>query len=88
MDQDRELEKFNEIQEKLAKVFREEYSHVDAERLAFFVAQSLRDVPTLLIFLEDFENHSNDEILDAVHNVLANQFAMTEANRMLLSPKS
>ena len=85
IDSDQEFEKFKDIQEKLERVFAEEYSHVDAERLAFLVAQAVRDIPTLLNLLEEPANHSHDEILDAVHDVVANHFAMTEASRLLLS---
>jgi hypothetical protein len=88
IDRDLEFEKFQNIQEKLKAVFAKEYVHVDAEQLAFLVAQSIRDVPKLLRLLEDSENHSNDKILDAVHDVVANHLALTEANRMLLSAES
>jgi hypothetical protein len=77
--------KFNDIQARLKEVFIKGYNHPQAEELAFFVAQAIRDVPTLLRLLNAQEKYSNEEIIDAVHNVVANHHALSEANQILTS---
>jgi hypothetical protein len=82
-DEKREFEQFNIIQEKLTRAFAEGYNHPQAEQLGFCVAQAIRNVPSLLKLLDEYEKHSTDEILDAVHDVVSNHFALSEANRLL-----
>jgi hypothetical protein len=84
-EQKKEIEQFEILQAKLTKALVEGYDHPNAQELGFFVAQAIRDVPTLLQLLEETDKHSNDEILDAVHMVVANHFALSEANRLLTS---
>lgn len=82
-DADDEFNEFEEIREKLSRAFAEGYNHVEAQDLGFYVAQAVRDVPPLLRMLEQYDQHSNDEILEAVHDFVANHFALSEANRLL-----
>ena len=79
-----EFEQFEVVQDKLVRALAQGYSHLDAQNVGFYVAQAIRDVPMLLGLLDDFDNHSNDEILNAIHAVVANHFALSEANRLLL----
>jgi hypothetical protein len=81
----REFERFNQIAEKLTRAFEEGYNHPQSQELGFYVAQAIRDVPELFRMLDDFEAHSNDEILDAIHAVVSNHFSLSEANRLLTS---
>src|SRR5438105_3927671 len=80
-----EFERFEILQEKLTRAFTDGYNHPDARELGFFVAQAIRDVPELLRWLDDSENHSTDEILDAIHAVVSNHFSLSEANRLMTS---
>jgi hypothetical protein len=82
-DEKREFERFTIVAEKLTRAFVEGYKHRHAQELGFLVAQAIRDVPALLRMLDDYESHSNDEILDAIHAVVSNHFSLTEANRLL-----
>ena len=82
-EQEIEFAWFNDIEAKLKRVFIEGYNHPQAEELGFYVAQAIRNLPTLLRLLEKPENHSNDEILDAVHGVVCNHLALNEANQIL-----
>lgn len=79
---------FEEIREKLSQAFIEGYNHPQAQDLGFYVAQAVRDVPQLLRILAEYEQHSNQEILDAIHAVVANHLALSEANRILTSVPS
>ena len=83
-DQNTEFAWFQAAQDKLADAFfKDGHSVIEAQELGFLVAQAVRDVPALLRLLEGVESHSNDEMLDAVHAVLANRFALNEAARKL-----
>ena len=81
-DQQKEFEQFETLQAKLVRAF---FEHPDAQDLGFLVAQALRDVPTLFKLLDDYENQSNEDVLDAIHAVVSNHFALSEANRILTS---
>ena len=86
-EEKREFEQFKIVAEKLTRAFVEGYNHAHAQELGFYVAQAIRDVPVLLRLLDDYESHSNDEILDAIHAVVSNHSSLTEANRLLTSVK-
>ena len=86
-EEKREFEHFNLLAEKLTRAFVEGYNHPDAQELGFYVAQAIRDVPELLRLLDDYESHSNNEILDAIHAVVSNHFSLVQANRLLTSVK-
>lgn len=76
---------FKGIQDKLTKVLVEAgFDSPQSEELGFLLAQAIRDVPHLLHLLNEIEQHSTDEIMDAVHMVLANRFALEEAHSLLV----
>ena len=75
---------FQSVQDKLRDAFlKEGYDHTEAQELGFLIAQAVRDVPPLLRLLGEAEKDSHDEILDAVHMILANRSALYEAARIL-----
>ena len=82
-EQKREFEQFEIIKDKLVRAFAEGYKHPSSAELGFYVAHAIRDVPALLRMLDEYETHSNDEILDAIHAVVSNHFSLSEANRIL-----
>ncbi len=80
---------FEELQNNLVTVFKSEgFDQVEAEELGFCVAQGVRNVPSLLKMLSKLEQYTSDEVMDAVHDVLANIHALQEANDLLLGRKS
>ena len=80
-----EFEWFEALQAKLTTVFLADgYSRPKAEEAGFLFAQAIRDVPPLLRLLDDADRHTPDEIMDAVHDVLANRQALREAAVILL----
>ena len=79
-----ELKWFEGIQARIGEAFRSDgFSQEQSEELGFCIAQAIRNVPALLQVLEEGNHCSADEILDAVHAVLANRFALQEAARIL-----
>jgi hypothetical protein len=84
-----EFKKFEEVQNKLIKVLLEDgYIQKESEEIGFFIAQGIRDVPTLLGLLDEVEAHSTDEIMNAIYNVLLNRSALEEAYKLLSSLKT
>ncbi|HEX8650295.1 MAG TPA: hypothetical protein VF708_05615 [Pyrinomonadaceae bacterium] len=80
-----ELKWFETSKNKLKEVFlKEGYNSQESEELGFQIAQGVRDVPRLISILENVENFSNDQIMDAIYDVLTNQFALEEAARVLI----
>ncbi len=69
-NQNTEFAWFEDVQDKLTDAFlKEGYTSSESQELGFLVAQGVRDVPALLLLLEEADSHSSDEILDAVHDV-------------------
>lgn len=80
-----EFEWFQALQNKLIKVFlAENYTQHEAEEASVFLAQAIRNVPSLLRLLDEFEECSIEEIMEAVHDVLANRFALQDAATILI----
>jgi hypothetical protein len=83
-NQEAEFEWFKGVQDRLADAFlKDGHSPAESQELGFLMAQGMRDVPALLRLLEEPDKHSNDEIMDAVHDVLSNRSALIEVARML-----
>ena len=80
-----EFKWFEALQAKLTTVFLADgYPRQKAEEAGFLFAQAIRGVPPLLRLLDDADPHTPDEIMDAVHDVLANRQALQEAAVILL----
>ena len=79
-----EFEWFNGVRDKLIDAFlKDSYPASESQELGFHMAQGIRDVPALLRLLGEPDRYSNDEIMDAVHDVLSNRSALLEVARML-----
>jgi hypothetical protein len=83
-NQETEFEWFKGVQDKLTDTFlRDGHSPSESQELGFLMAQAVRDVPALLRVLEEPDRHSNDEIMDAIYDVLSNRYSLIEVARML-----
>ena len=79
-----EFDWFEGVQNKLTDAFlKDGRTPSESRELGFLMAQGVRDVPSLLRLLEEPDRHSNDEVMDAVHDVLSNRSALIEVARML-----
>jgi hypothetical protein len=80
-----EFDMFEDIRRKLADVFmREGRARLEAEQLALYVVQGVRDVPKLLAALTEESAHADAEILYTVGTILENASALYKAREMLL----
>jgi hypothetical protein len=78
-----EFDMFEDIRRKLAEVFiRAGHERLEAEKIALYFVQGVRDVPKLLTVLT--EEESDAEILHAVHNFLEEASALDKAREILL----
>ena len=75
---------FEDIRRKLVEVFvREGRTRLEAEKIALYVVQGVRDVPKLLTVLTEEEKDA--EILHAIHNFLGDaSTALDRAREILL----
>ena len=74
---------FEDIRRKLVEVFvREGRNRLEAEKIALYVVQGVRDVPKLLTILT--EEEVDAEILHALHSFLDDASALDKAREMLI----
>jgi hypothetical protein len=78
-----EFDMFEDIRRKLVEVFvREGRTRIEAEKIALYVVQGVRDVPKLLTILT--EEEVDAEILHALHSFLDDASALDKAREMLI----
>lgn len=61
---------------------------LDAEKIALYVVQGLREMPKLVKVLSEHRSHSRDEILDTLALVLENATALDKARKLLANEAS
>ena len=74
---------FEDIRRKLVEVFvREGRTRLEAEKIALYVIQGVRDVPKLLTILT--EEEADARILHALYSFLEDATALDKARKILL----
>src|SRR3712207_9471426 len=80
-----EFDTFENIRRKLIEVFVcEGYARIDAERIALYVAQDVRDVHKLLKVLAHADSHTQAEIIEAVRTVVDDSVVLDKAKGVLI----
>ena len=78
-----EFDMFEDIRRKLVEVFvREGRTRLEAEKIALYIVQGVRDVPKLLTILT--EEEADAEILSALSSFLEDATALDKARKILL----
>jgi hypothetical protein len=78
-----EFDMFEDIRRKLVEVFvREGRTRLEAEKIALYIVQGMRDVPKLLTILTEEEKDA--DILRALHSFLEDATALDRAREILL----
>ena len=78
-----EFDMFEDIRRKLVEVFvREGRTRLEAEKIALYVIQGMRDVPKLLTILT--EEEADAKILHALYSFLEDATALDKARKILL----
>ena len=78
-----EFDMFEDIRRKLVEVFvREGRARLEAEQIALYIVQGVRDVPKLLTVLT--ESEADAQILPALSEFLEDATALDKARKILL----
>jgi hypothetical protein len=80
-----EFDMFEEMRRKLVEVLvTEGHERLEAEKIALYVIQGVREVPKLLAALAEIRTHTRAEVLETLHAVLENGIALSKAQALLL----
>lgn len=84
-DSSQEFDMFEEIRRKLVELFvTEGHERLDAEKIALYIVQGVREVPKLLAVIAEIRSHTRLEALESIRDVLENASALTKAQALLL----
>ena len=84
-----EFDMFEDMRRKLVEVLvTEGYERLEAEKIALYVIQGVREVPKLLSALAEIRLRARADVLETLHNVLENATALGKARAMLLDHDS
>ena len=76
---------FEDVRRKLTAMFlREGRDEIEAERIAFYIVQGVRDVPKFLATLAETTEDERAQVLPLLYLVLDNAAALERARRLLL----
>jgi hypothetical protein len=80
-----EFDMFEDMRRKLVELFvTEGYERLEAEKIALYVVQGVREVPKLLAALAEIRSHAHAEVLKALSDVLENADALEKAKALLI----
>lgn len=86
-DNSLEFDMFEDVRRRLVEVLVSEgRERLDAEKIALYVVQGLREMPKFVKMLSESRSHPRAEILSILMLVLENASALEKAREMLLKP--
>ena len=84
-DNSLEFDMFEDMRRRLVEVLVSEgRERLDAEKMALYVVQGMREMPRLIKILSESRSHPRSEILTSLKLVLENASALEKAREMLL----
>jgi hypothetical protein len=84
-DNSLEFDMFEDVRRRLVEVLvTEGRERLDAEKIALYVVQGLREMPRLVKMLSESRSHPRAEIIASLMLVLENAGALEKAREMLL----
>jgi hypothetical protein len=88
-DNSLEFDMFEDMRRKLVELLvAEKYERLEAEKIALYVVQGVREVPKLLSALSKIKGDARAEVLETLHAVLENAWALEKAKAMVLEHES
>ena len=88
-DNSLEFDMFEDARRRLVEVLVSEgRERLDAEKMALYVVQGLREMPKFIKMLSESRSHPRMEILSSLKLVLENASALEKAREMLLNPEA
>jgi hypothetical protein len=86
-DNSLEFDIFEDARQRLVQLLVSEgRERLEAEKIALYVVQGLREMPKFVKMLSESRSHPRAEILSTLMLVLENAAALEKAREMLLSP--
>jgi hypothetical protein len=80
-----EFDMFEDARQRLVTVLMTDgRDRIEAEKIALYVIQGLRDMPKLITMLSEARTHSPTKIIEALNVVLNNASALEKARALLL----
>ena len=87
-DNSLEFDMFEDVRRRLVEVLVSEgRERLDAEKIALYVVQGLREMPKFVKMLSESRSHPRAEIMSTLKLVLENAGALEKAREMLFSPE-
>ena len=87
-DNSLEFDMFEDVRRRLVEVLVSEgRERLDAEKIALYVVQGLREMPKFVKMLSESRSHPRAEIINTLNLVLENAGALEKAREMLLGPE-
>jgi len=84
-DTSQEFDMFEEIRRKLVELLvTEGHERLEAEKIALYIVQGVREVPKLLAHVAEIRSHTRREVLETLRDVLENASALTKARALLI----
>jgi hypothetical protein len=84
-DNSLEFDMFEDMRRRLVEILVSEgRERLDAEKMALYVVQGMREMPRLVKMLSESRSHPRSEILATLRLVLENASALEKAREMLL----
>jgi hypothetical protein len=84
-DNSLEFDMFEDMRRRLVEVLVSEgRERLDAEKIALYVVQGMREMPRLVKMLSESRSHPRSEIISTLKLVLENAIALEKARELLL----
>jgi hypothetical protein len=84
-DNSLEFDMFEDVRRKLVEFYqREGRERIEAEKIALYLVQGIRETPKLIAMIAEAESHAAQEVNDCITSVLDNATALEKARAVLL----
>ncbi|HEY0324211.1 MAG TPA: hypothetical protein VGC66_24910 [Pyrinomonadaceae bacterium] len=84
-DNSLEFDMFEDVRRKLVEFYQSEgRERLEAEKIALYIVQGIRDTPKLIATIAEAESHTRQEINAYIASVLDNATALEKARAVLL----
>lgn len=84
-DSSLEFDMFEDVRRRLVEFYQGEgRERIEAEKLALYIVQGIRETPKLISILAEGNSHTSQEINQCIATVLDNASALEKARAMLL----
>lgn len=84
-DNSLEFDMFEDVRRKLVEFYqREGRERIEAEKIALYIVQGIRDTPKLIAIIAEADSHTRQEVNAAIMAVLDDATALEKARLVLL----